>query len=155
MQVERYNSLISSRKVQDERIENIVGRMSNESKRPMIDLSENTLIISISKSSCGKCLFRELKYFNNLNQESIINVIGIYNISEEPYLKLLFRSLQINFPTYALVPKEFSKLSFTEHFPQIYFLRNNKIVSSLFPIPGDDEFSGNYYKHLLSVLNDK
>ncbi len=152
----RISSLFLSNYVGKRQIEFIIGKNIITNKQSNNVLKDTTLVILLSDFKCGKCQENELKRLNTLNNREdfeSISIVGITTNEKKNQVAIQRKILNLNFPIYSVDDETFfNKLAFTEEFPQILLVAEGIVLSAFKPITMDDEFSENYYKHLIPML---
>jgi len=117
---------------------------------------DNGLIILLSNNSCNPCQLRELKNIKAL-LDTLKFKISVYSIfvSNYDYIEALrlkkLSNITRNF--YYMTNPLLAEFNFLGIYPIIYFIRNQKIISTLIPIPNNESFSNRFYKNIEIILN--
>ncbi|MCB0745938.1 MAG: hypothetical protein KDC52_11715 [Ignavibacteriae bacterium] len=151
----RISSLMKSNIISRGKIKSIKGKniVTNELNECL--LKDATLIILLSEFKCNECQEKELKRLNILNEtikSDGLNIIGITTISKMSQVIVQRKILKLDFPIYWVDDITFSKISVSNEYPQIIYVKDNIIQSAFIPVPLDDGFSEIYYEHFLKNL---
>lgn len=111
----------------------------------------NGFIILISNSGCNPCQIRELKnleeFLKGYNKVKDIYAIYIGNYNRMDALRLKKISA-VSFPICYISNDLLSEHFLTKPFPKIFFIVNQKIKSTLIPIPDKVSFSQDFYSKI-------
>ncbi|AFH48382.1 Hypothetical protein IALB_0670 [Ignavibacterium album JCM 16511] len=108
-------------------------------------------IILISNSGCSPCQIRELKNLEDFSKgynkvkDTYAIYVGDYNRLDALRLKKLSA---VSFPICYILNNFLSEQFLTKPFPKIFFIVNQKIKSTLIPIPDEEKFSEDFYKKI-------
>lgn len=132
------------KKINDFIVKNIETNMNSKIQNNSIKI-----IILLSKRGCFSCFKRELKIIDELNE---IETLGLVEEEEMSFALLLKKELKISLSVNMCDNINFSELSFSDKYPQIIVLEKDVVISAFKPIPEDDEFSKEYYKNLVEMI---
>ncbi|MFN3873896.1 MAG: hypothetical protein ACK4R9_12930 [Ignavibacterium sp.] len=108
-------------------------------------------IILISNSGCNPCQIRELKnleeFLRVYNKVKDTYAIYVDNYNRIDALRLKKLSA-ISFPICYFSNDILSENFLTKPFPKIFFIENQKIISTLIPIPDKVSFSEDFYRKI-------
>ena len=135
----------------------------NDLQFPMIEIrnaaNDETVISKISKgfvillanNGCSPCQVRELRILNwiakKYNEDLDILALYISNYNKMDALRLKKVS-DFSYPIFQTNNRTLNSLFFIKFFPKIFYVENQKIISTLIPIPEDEAFSESYYSSL-------
>ena len=152
----RISSLFLSTTILKRQIETVSGKNVITNKETEGILKDTTLVILLSDFKCGKCQEKELQRLNILQKRKDlrnITIIGITTRAKKNQVSIQRKILKLDFPIYWVDDETFfNKLAFADEFPQILLVADGIVLSAFKPITMDDEFSENYYKHLINKL---
>jgi|SRR5690606_23269719 len=149
---QRYNSLLLSQSINGRNISNQIGISFKGKNKERVDFTKPTIIILLSNFGCSQCQKREIDLIKNFIKKYRINVFGFYKTEDESSILRLDRAFDITFRLCSIENEIFSDLSCINKYPQVFFIEKNKIISSLFPIIGDNQFSEIFYNNIASVI---
>lgn len=116
------------------------------------EITQKEIIILLSDAGCNPCQIRELKMLDTLMNNYNINTKAIYigaNVNEAAKLRKVSRT---EIPFYYTNDIAFSDFYSNNHFPVIFLVEDQKIISNFIPITNDDVFSAWYYKILVKKI---
>lgn len=108
-------------------------------------------IILLSNAGCNPCQIRELKNLEKLYRQysDKLTVYAIYFANYERMEALRLKKVSsISFPIFYTDEEIQDSLYSTNPFPKIFFISDQKILSTLIPIPEDDLFSTKFFDNI-------
>jgi len=113
------------------------------------------LVILLSDFKCGKCQEKELRRLDSLTSILApygVHILGLTTKYKKGFTARQKKNAKIKLPIYWINDDTFNNLSFSSEYPQILYIVDSIIISAFKPITMDDEFSENYYKHLIPMI---
>lgn len=108
-------------------------------------------IILLSNAGCNPCQIRELKNLEKLYKQysDKLTVYSIYFANYERMEALRLKKVSsISFSIFYTDEEIKDTLFLTKPFPKIFFISDQKILSTLIPIPEDGLFSTNFFDNI-------
>lgn len=108
-------------------------------------------ILLLSNVGCNPCQIRELKNLEKLFKQysNKLTVYAIYFSNYERMEALQLKKVSsISFPIFYTDEEIKDSLFLTKPFPKIFFISDQKILSTLIPIPEDDSFSTKFFDNI-------
>lgn len=118
-------------------------------------LKKHIILFIFSDLDCGNCLTQEVLKLNNLHQQKLIQILGLYSQKGQNTLEEVIDRYAIDFPTqiFDIHENTFVK-SVIMKTPVIFYydLTKNRIVDAYQPIPNDLIFRDYFYNRIINLI---
>ncbi len=139
MKYTKYSNALSGKKI---RFEYSKSRLDRK-----IKVNDLKIVIVLSNNSCNPCQIRELKNVQVFSKRRNIAASGLYVGKSDLDAKLLARYVKREIEIDLVKNFRIGKLKILKY-PVILLVKGDKIIKGFFPIPGDKQFSLNFYESL-------
>lgn len=107
------------------------------------------IVILLANNGCSPCQVRELKTIGNLIKNTNMDIIALYVSGYDRINALkLMKVTAFPYPIFFIRDKSLNGLFYANLFPKVFYVENQKIISTLIPIPNNKNFSEKFYSSL-------
>ncbi|GIK23462.1 MAG: hypothetical protein PHY57_05645 [Ignavibacterium sp.] len=116
------------------------------------------ILILLSNSGCNPCQVNELKNLKDIHNKynDRLKIMALYVSYCEKIEAIRLKKIStFNLPIYCHNGDKISDRFLTKPFPKVFYIKDQKIISTLIPITNNNSFSENFYRGIDNYFKEK